>query len=306
MFVNGNETHHYPGVGPTNIHIRYSLFSSSSGSTTVLLYDGSSGKDPKDVRIYGNIIFNSPGSGGIYMGTDLGNTNSVRIYNNTFYNARVYIDAANATFAPLEFKNNIVYHSSSTPLQDPNEKITSHSNNIYFGSGTLVRSGGNNYSAGNLKSGYEPSASVSDPQFKNTANIPTGFIGTAGVDLRPNNDGLSLEPTSYGADHGISLGSPFDQSINTVARPSGSGWDIGAYELPAAPTSVPPLTIAHDGLNILLRWTTNSPQDVMVQQNTNLLSPWFAATNTPAVTDSNWQISVPLQSGQYFYRLMLQ
>ncbi len=306
MFINGNENNHFPGVGPTNIHIRYSLFSSSSGSTAVLVYDGSSGKDPKDVRIYGNIIYNSPGSGGFYMGNDLGNTNSIRIYNNTFYNARVYIDAINATFAPLEFKNNIVYHSSSTPLQDPNVKITSHSNNIYYGSGTLVRSGGTSYSASNLKSGYEASASVSDPQFKNVGNLPTGFIGTYGVDLRPNNDGLSLQSGSYGVDHGVVLGSPYDGSINTVVRPGGSGWDIGAYELSAASPSVPPLTIASDGLNILLRWPTNSPPNIIAQQCTNLLSSWFAVTNTPTVTNNSWQISIPLQPDSHFYRLLLQ
>lgn len=295
MFINGNEDRHFPGVGPTNIHIRYSLFSSSSGSTTVLVYDGSSGKDPKDVRIYGNIIFNSPGSGGIYMGTDLGNTNSVRIYNNTFYNARVYIDAVNATFAPLEFKNNIFYNSSSTPIYDPNSKITSHSNNIYYGSGTLARSGGNSYSASNLKSGYEPSASVSDPQFKNSGSVPTGFIGTYGVDLRPNNDGLSLQPSSYGMDHGIALGSPYNESINTVARPSGNGWDIGAYELGGLPPDSTPPVISGVGTSnladtsVIIQWTTDENSNTAVDYG---LTTLYGSTASNATMTANHEISL--------------
>jgi len=48
-------------------------------------------------------------------------------------------------------------------------------------------------------------ASSSDPRYKNTANLPTGFTGTYGVNLAPNNDGLSLQQGSPGIDQGIVL-----------------------------------------------------------------------------------------------------
>jgi hypothetical protein len=77
---------------------------------------------------------------------------------------------------------------------------------------------------------YEITASGNDPSFKNAGNLPTGFTGTYGIDLAPNADGLSLQQRSEGVDSGISLGSPYNGSINSRNRPSGNGWDIGAYE----------------------------------------------------------------------------
>ncbi len=80
--------------------------------------------------------------------------------------------------------------------------------------------------------------------FINTSNLPTGFTGTYGVDMEPNTDGLSLGAASACIGTGASLGSPYNSSINTISRTSGSGWDIGAYEyddgsnLPNPPTNL--------------------------------------------------------------------
>jgi hypothetical protein len=79
-------------------------------------------------------------------------------------------------------------------------------------------------------SGYEPTASSSDPLFSNPANLPTGFTGTYGVDMVPNWDGFSLLKGSPGINRGMALSSDFDRSINSIRRPAGDGWDIGAYE----------------------------------------------------------------------------
>ena len=57
VFVNGNENNHY-GVGPTNIHVRYNILDGDSAQGAILVYDGQSGDDPKDLKIYGNIIYN--------------------------------------------------------------------------------------------------------------------------------------------------------------------------------------------------------------------------------------------------------
>ena len=146
----------------------------------------------------------------------------------------------------FEFKNNIVYYNSGVPLTDSEGKIASHSNNIFYRSnGALVTSKSVSYNSSNIQSGYEATASGNDPLYKNTANLPNGFTGTYGVNLAPNNDGLSLQQGSPGIDKGISLGSDFAGSINSVIRPVGSGWDIGAYEYnpggtltPSAPTNL--------------------------------------------------------------------
>ena len=73
-----------------------------------------------------------------------------------------------------------------------------------------------------------------------TGSLPTGFIGTFGVNLRPNTDGLSVSGTSAAANAGVALSSAYSGSINSVVRPQGGGWDIGAYEFGSSQTSTPP------------------------------------------------------------------
>ncbi len=88
--------------------------------------------------------------------------------------------------------------------------------------------GETSYSASNLTS-FESTASAANPLFKNTGALPTGFTGTYGSTLAPNADGLSLQSTSYGRGHGVSLISPYNNSINSVTRTAGA-WDMGAYQ----------------------------------------------------------------------------
>jgi hypothetical protein len=245
VFVNGNETNHY-GVGPTNIHLRYNTVTGNNLNGGIRIYDGHNGADPKDIKVYGNLIYNSTTNGGFYIGSDLGNTLSLLVYNNTFYNSPVLLSSNDATVTVFEFKNNVVYYNGGIPLTDSRGMITSHSNNIFYRtSGTLVTSKNSSYTSANLKAGYESTASSSDPLYKNTTNLPTGYTGTYGVNLAPNNDGLSLQQGSPGMDKGVALVSTYAGSVNSVARPSDSGWDIGAYEFnlgsgntPLAPTNL--------------------------------------------------------------------
>jgi hypothetical protein len=229
MFVNGNENTHY-GVGPTNIHIRYNIFTGNTIHGAIRIYDGRSGQDPKEINIYGNLVYNSTAAGGFYLGSDLGNRLSLRIYNNTFYNAPVVILNNRAAVTLFEFKNNIVYCSGGVPLTDTKGQITSHSNNIFYrGNGSLVSSSGVNYNSSNLRD-YEKTGSNSDPLFTDVVNLPTGFRGTYGMDLAPNHEAFRLQPDSPGIDKGIALPGGFRGSINSVGRPANGPWDIGAYE----------------------------------------------------------------------------
>ncbi len=231
VFINGNETNHYPGLGPNNIHIRHNIITNATANGAIRIYDGASGGDPKDVKIYGNIVYNSTVNGGLLIGTDLKNTLSLRMYNNTFYNAPVIVQQNNATVNLFEFRNNIVHYTAGVPLTDVEGVITAHSNNIYYrGGGTLVSSGGTSYTAANLAA-YEASASAGDPLFVNTALLPNGFAGVFGVDLAPNRDGLRILPASPAVDRGAPLAAAYATSINSTGRPLGGGWDIGAYEL---------------------------------------------------------------------------
>lgn len=214
IFVNSNETHHF-GFGPTKIHIRYNILNANNmGQGAILFYDGSGGTDPRDVNVYGNLVYattyNSSKLGGLWLDTTLVGANTLHVYNNTFYNAPVTVNNSAATFPVFEFKNNIVYLSGGgTPITGANS-FTASSNNL-----------------------------TTNPSFKNTANAPTGFAGTFGVDWAPKADGFSVLTGSPAIDAGTALASPYDGSINSLARPQGPAFDIGAYEYPAGGLSRP-------------------------------------------------------------------
>jgi len=210
FYVNTNEGSHY-GFGPTNIHFRYNIVRTENVYGGIRIADAFGSGDPKDVKIYGNIIYSTTGKAGFLIDTDFDNTNSILVYNNTFYNAPVTINNSTATFSTFEFKNNIVYRPSGTAITGASH-FTASSNNL-----------------------------TTNPSFKNASSLPTGFVGTFGVNLAPSTDGLSLLTGSPAIDAGVSLGSAYGGSINSVPRPPGSGWDIGAYEgggAPAAPTNL--------------------------------------------------------------------
>ena len=235
IFVNGNETNHF-GFGPTNIHIRYNIVAVNTAHASIRVYDGPSGGDPKEVNIYGNLVYGNAQGAGMLVGSDVRGANSLRIYNNTFYGNPVSIAAAGASFPVLEFRNNIIRVTSGVALTEDG-RFTGHSNNIFHGGSVLVSSAGVAFGTANLGS-YEASASALDPFFIDPARLPTGFTGSYGVNLKPNTDGLALRGTSYGIGHGASLPPPYSGSINGVPRATGKA-DIGAYQSDAG--SSPPL-----------------------------------------------------------------
>ncbi len=213
IFINGNETNHF-GTGPTNIHIRYNILTCNNMHGAIRVYDTGQG-DPKDIKIYGNIVYNSTLGGGFQINR-LSNTLALLMYNNTFFNAPVIINSSSASITTFEVRNNILYYPGGNPLYDQDGNITAQSNNL-----------------------------TDNPAFMGQANLPTGFVGTYGVDLRPNRDGLSLQSTSTAINTGAVLAGSYNGSVNSVSRPVGNGWDIGAYEiqtggstLPDAPTRI--------------------------------------------------------------------
>lgn len=201
IFMDSNETN--PGIGMSNIHIRYNVVNWNLVGGGIRVYNGAT-SDPKDVRIYGNLVYNSMSNGGFVINSDLKGTNSIRLYNNTFFNAPITVTPSGATYTTFDVRNNIAYGGGITG----SNFFTTNTNNL-----------------------------TTNPSFKNTGNLPNGFTGTYGVNMAPNADGLSLVSGSPALAAGTTLPSPYDNSINSVARP-GSGWDLGAYQ--SAITSAPP------------------------------------------------------------------
>ncbi|MGZ6449763.1 MAG: choice-of-anchor Q domain-containing protein, partial [Pseudobdellovibrionaceae bacterium] len=202
--------------GAENLHIRNNILTAQSNNGIVRLYK----TGEKDLKFYSNIIFDNSQTGGFSLGGNSGILNLL-IYNNTFYNTFVDLGGHTSTVQTFEFKNNIVQYPSSQ-LQNAGT-LTSQANNL------LVSA---------------------NPGFKNVNNKPTGFIGTYGVDLRPNNDGLSMVSGSAAINAGATLATSYKGSINSVSRPAESAWDIGAYEYSTTTTPSPTLA-APKNLRIL-------------------------------------------------------
>lgn len=232
ILINCNETNSIGGE--TNIHIRHNIFIGNNNvNGAIRIFDSSTnaGGDPKDLKIYGNIVYNSYQTGGLYIGAEVKNTFSLLCYNNTFYNAPVSIqNFSGATVGSFEFRNNIcIGIGNGVPLTDVAAKIKVHTNNVYrTSSGNAASSGGTGYTNATVVTNYEASANSSDPAFVNTATLPTDFSGFYGSNLAPSTNGLSLPANSPDVASGFALAAPYNGSINSVTRVSGA-WDRGAY-----------------------------------------------------------------------------
>jgi hypothetical protein len=184
-------------TGVENAIIRYNIFAKNNHDALHLREKGD-----KSLKIYGNIFLAGNASALKVDGSAQGGLD-LKFYNNTVYETSILIQNSSSTITALEFINNIIYSPGQrTPLSDSGNNITLEKNNIY-----------------------------TDPSFQNISNLPTGFTGTYGVDMEPNANGLNITSKSPARDAGTSLEASYDMGINTVKRPNGSGWDIGAYEL---------------------------------------------------------------------------
>ena len=182
-----------------NLHVRNNILSTQDNNGIVRFYK----KGAKDIKMYGNILYDNSVTGGLNFGGSSG-TLDLLVYNNTFYNTFVDLGSHSSSVNSFEFKNNIIQYSSNQ-LRNAGA-IQSQSNNL------LVSS---------------------NPGFKDPNNKPTGFVGTYGVDFHPNTNGFSLNAGSSAINGGTGLENAYKVSINSVSRPQGSVWDIGAYELSA-------------------------------------------------------------------------
>jgi hypothetical protein len=325
----GISTHPEEGFrGPENLVIRNNIITNSAHAGMFIQGHGGMSMD-----IYGNIIARNRYHGINFTQGLTGNI-SARIYNNTFYenyyedqwgdNIRIHNSVANYT--TLEFVNNIVYAAGNVVntrcLMDDAERITLHSNNIYYhpGGGTLIRSpSGTSYSASNI-SIFEPTALSVDPLFVNPGDIPTRFLGGFGADIRPNTEGFNISEFSEARDAGMSLGTPYNTSINGVVRPMGNSWDIGAYEYTGttfiSDKNVPDNMYLYQNFPNPFNPVTNIeyhvPEsqrvnikiyDILGREVTTLVNEYKSAGKHTVLWDGKNTAGQQVDTGVYFYRL---
>lgn len=224
---------------PTNIVVRYNIIKDQSTSGLVTFNDGSK---IVTANVYGNLFIDNGKTGmavggAVYFPTGNYSTSIYKFYNNIFYSiintaTTPYcfrIDSEATGTPTIECKNNIFYSDDHILLDDRKGWIT-HNNNLYFrtdGAGDTqhyVYNGTTNYHSNSYTSDkvstYEPTAYTTDPTFKNTSSLPTGFTGTYGTDMVPNADGLSII-SGNAIDHGADLGTSYNGAINLSGRSGG-------------------------------------------------------------------------------------
>ena len=186
-----------------NIKYRFNILADNNQDAFHLREKGN-----KSIDIYGNIIL-AGNAAGLKVDSGTQGDLDLKFYNNTVYHTNILIQNSSSTINSLEVINNIIYSPGQrNPVSDSGDNITLEDHNIY-----------------------------TDPLFQNPSDLPSGFKGTYGVDLQPNTDGLKIRDNSPAKNNGVSLGSDYNSSVNSVTRPDGAGWDIGAYEVNAATSS---------------------------------------------------------------------
>lgn len=223
-------------------------------------------------QVIGNVIYNNANAAG--AGSCCGATNT-KFYNNTIYNNTTPYSALGWTSNTETLQNNIVYQNSTD----------------MGGSGTPTF-GGNWCTSAGTGCAYN--------------GVP-GFVSAGTGDFH-------LSAGSKTIDTGVNLSSALScPSVNCfdiagVARPQGTGWDIGAYEFAQAVTITVSITGSNRGCvsfvsctvtqnSIILSGSTDAHSAGAVTFSTDRGSNG-TATWTPTAGTSNWTTAaITLKSG---------
>jgi hypothetical protein len=230
LIDNGSHTaqdHHiYIAAGATNITIRNNLFIRASGAAIQAYHSPAS----RGIRIYNNVMIGGAlkcaqskknpcsASDTQQWGVIIGDAKSTQIYNNTIYGMQYGIDFnyGTITTGPYSVKNNLIVNSAVAGIR------------IASAYAPYFKSDYNGFS-GNLMDINWKGADMSAAQFagatsneRHAVRANPMFVHAAGGDFR-------LKAGSPMIDKAAAM-TLFNTDKDGVARPNGSGIDIGAYE----------------------------------------------------------------------------
>ncbi len=230
LIDNGSHTaqdHHiYVAAGATNVTIRNNLFVRASGSAIQSYHTPAA----SNIKIYNNVMIggtlkcsqskSNPCSTSEtqHWGVIIGDAKSTQIYNNTIYGMQYGIDFNYGTIStgPYVVKNNLIVNSTVAGIRVASAYAPHFKSdyNGFSGNVTDLNWKGADMSADQFAgaTANERHAVLADPM----------FVNAAGGDFR-------LDAGSPMIDKATAM-SGFKTDKEGVARPNGSGVDIGAYE----------------------------------------------------------------------------
>jgi Right handed beta helix region len=206
----------YVSQGPSVNIYNNTFVNTLHGRTIAVMYPPATGTSPQVVRIYHNSFYN--GSTAINLRDGAGTGRNVYIKNNVFYDTRVLGSSA------------VIY------IEDSGSDPTELDSNAYFTRNThvppyVINRAGTLMTFNDIKNyGWEASniIGIADPRFVNISY---------GIGLNSSKNNLNLGSSSPYINKGVPLGSYLSDDKMGIVRPSGGGWDIGAYEFTGAVTS---------------------------------------------------------------------
>jgi hypothetical protein len=268
-----------------------------------------------------NVCINNHAGRALYMkdNTAAEGPDYVYVHNNTFVEygsndaGHRLLDVGPNCKENIEIKNNIIYMVQST-TKNYKSSIASDSMDIdynvyYKGNGTTIWDddghGGNQTWSQWQSLGWDSNGYYGNPLF---VHLPaTGATSSSG-------DYQLTSSSTYCINKGYDLSSLFTDDKNGVTRPSGSAWDIGAYEFTGAYKStgvdVTDFNATEGNTQITLTWTNPSDSDfvgTMIRFRTDGTYPLdhndgtLVCNKTAAPGSSDGFVHTGLQNGTTYY-----
>ncbi|MEO7494680.1 MAG: right-handed parallel beta-helix repeat-containing protein [Massilia sp.] len=230
LMDNGSHTaqdHHiYIATGVTNVTIRNNLFIRAAGSAVQSYHTPAS----TGIKVYNNVMIGGTlkcylsksnpcsSTATAHWGIVISDAKSTQIYNNTIYGMQYGIDFSYGTVStgPYTLRNNLIVNSTVAGIRVSSAYapyFTSDYNGFY-GNRSDINWKGANMSAAQF--------AVSTSNERHAVRANPMFVNAAGSDFH-------LNAGSPMIDKGISL-TMFNTDKDGVARPTGLGFDVGAYE----------------------------------------------------------------------------
>jgi hypothetical protein len=230
LIDNGSHTaqdHHiYVAAGATNVTIRNNLFIRASGSAVQSYHTPAS----SGIKIYNNVMIggtlkcsqskSNPCSSTAtqHWGVIIGDAKSTQIYNNTIYGMQYGIDFnyGTITTGPYVVKNNLIVNSTVAGIRVTSAYAPYYTSdyNGFYGNRSDINWKGANMSAAQF--------AVTTVNERRAVRANPMFVNAAAGDFH-------LNAGSPMIDKGTAM-TLFKTDKDGVARPTGLGFDIGAYE----------------------------------------------------------------------------
>lgn len=227
---NGSHTaqdHHiYLATGVTNVTIRNNLFIRAAGSAIQAYHSPAS----SGIKIYNNVMIggtlkcsqskSNPCSASAtqHWGLIIGDAKATQIYNNTIYGMQYGIDFSYGTTStgPYTVKNNLIVNSTAAGIRVASAYAPYFTSdyNGFSGNSSDINWKGANMSA--------PQFAAATSNERHAVRATPMFVNAAGGDFHLNAGSPMIDKATP-----MTL---FNTDKDGVARPSGLGFDIGAYE----------------------------------------------------------------------------